>query len=70
MPTTVYGTHCWAFKWFEYVHQRPRNAQVSRCNYEIEAQGKMNIKKPGKTWKETLRKYMEYLELMKNLTQI
>lgn len=56
-------------RWFRQVKQKPTDVTVRRCDYETEAQRKRDRGRPMKTWKEILKKYMEYLELTKYLVQ-
>lgn len=51
------------------MNRKSTDIAVKRCNYETEAQRKRDRRKPMKTWKETLKKCIEYLELMKDLAQ-
>ncbi|CAN6554487.1 unnamed protein product [Malus baccata var. baccata] len=44
------------------------DALVKRCNYKKEVQGRSGRGRPRKTWQETLRKDLEYLDLMEDVT--
>lgn len=56
-------------RWFRYVNQRPTDAPIIICDYETEAQGKRVRERPRKTLKATIRKDIEYSELMEDLAQ-
>ncbi|RXH99407.1 hypothetical protein DVH24_011732 [Malus domestica] len=58
-----------SIRWFGHMKQRSTNTSVRKCDCETEAQGKRGRRRPRKTWKETLRKYIEYLDLMEDLVQ-
>ena len=47
----------------------PIDTSVRKCDYEIEAQGKRCRGRLIKTYKETLRLDIEYLELTKDLAK-
>ncbi|CAN6539925.1 unnamed protein product [Malus baccata var. baccata] len=49
--------------------RRPTDAPVRRCDYWTEVQGRRGKGKPRKTLEETLRKDLEYLDLMEDMTQ-
>lgn len=54
-------------RWFRHVNQRPIDAPMRICDYETKAHDKNGRDRPRKTLKDIVRKYMEYLELMKGL---
>lgn len=54
-------------RWFRHVNKRSTNVLVRICDYETKSQNKNNGRKPKKTWKETLRKNIQQLELTENL---
>ncbi|KAM2039237.1 hypothetical protein ACFX1T_012701 [Malus domestica] len=47
----------------------PTDAPVRRWDYGIEVQGRRGRGRPRKTWEETLRKDLEYLDLTEDMTQ-
>ena len=51
------------------MKRRPTGAPVKRYNYEIETQGQRGRGRPRKTWKETQRKGLDYLDLTKEMVQ-
>ncbi|CAN6710825.1 unnamed protein product [Malus baccata var. baccata] len=55
--------------WFGHVQRRPTDAPVRRYDYGTEVQGRRGRGRPRKTLKETLRKDLEYLDLMEDMTQ-
>ncbi|CAN6714712.1 unnamed protein product [Malus baccata var. baccata] len=56
-------------RWFGHVQRRPTDALVRRCDYGTELQGRRGRGRPRKTLEETLRKDLEYLDLMDDMTQ-
>ncbi|RXH85648.1 hypothetical protein DVH24_009469 [Malus domestica] len=55
-------------KMFGHVQRRPTDAPVRRCDYRTEVQGRRGRGRPRKTLEETLRKDLEYLDLMEDMT--
>ncbi|RXH87370.1 hypothetical protein DVH24_034270 [Malus domestica] len=55
-------------RWFGHVQRRHTDASVRRYDYEIEVQGRRGRGRPKKTLEETLRKDLEYLDLMEDMT--
>ncbi|KAM2387188.1 hypothetical protein ACFX1X_039558 [Malus domestica] len=56
-------------RWFGHVQRRPTDAPIRRCDYGTEVQGRRGRGRPRKTFEETLRKDLEYLDLTKDMTQ-
>ncbi|KAM1096920.1 hypothetical protein ACFX19_014649 [Malus domestica] len=56
-------------EWVGHVQRRPTDAPVRRCDYGTEVQGRRGRGRPRKTLEETLRKDLEYLDLMEDMIQ-
>nr|CBL94163.1 putative RNA-directed DNA polymerase (Reverse transcriptase) [Malus domestica] len=56
-------------RWFGHVQRRPTDAPIRRCDYGTKVQGRKGRGRPRKTLEETLRKDLEYLDLMEDMTQ-